>query len=227
VFVLIAYIFGMKSDKIWYLNYKSLPYIARDGYIEEKYPVDSVNFLIHNIKQNQLSGPMMNDHHFAGYLIWRMSPEYMKLFTDSRFDIWGSRLVKEETSVIYLASVPIGAYDSDDKWYDFPQHITRDNIKNMVEHNPGQFPDIENWLASGKEYWEYVLDKYEINFIFTYERKPIDRLLRSEYHGWFLIYDDVLQGKEGGYVIYIRNKPENMNIIRQYAYYHREHIPEE
>lgn len=48
------------------------------------YPGQICDFLI----ANRIPGRMFNEVNFAGYLIWRLSPETHKVFTDSRFDIF-------------------------------------------------------------------------------------------------------------------------------------------
>ena len=39
---------------------------------------------------------MYNQINYAGYLIWRLSPEYHKVFTDSRYDIFGGKFMRHE-----------------------------------------------------------------------------------------------------------------------------------
>jgi len=46
-----------------------------------------------------LPGRMFNRDHIAGYLIWRLSPEHYKVFTDSRFDIFGGDFLMDEISI--------------------------------------------------------------------------------------------------------------------------------
>jgi len=50
--------------------------------VEEQSPVKAVEF----IKANHLSGPMLNDHVFGGYLIWA-TPEH-PVFVDGRTDVF-------------------------------------------------------------------------------------------------------------------------------------------
>jgi hypothetical protein len=50
--------------------------------VEEQSPVKAVEF----IKANHLSGPMLNDHAFGGYLIWA-TPEH-PVFVDGRTDVF-------------------------------------------------------------------------------------------------------------------------------------------
>ena len=53
------------------------------------YPVEVADFIL----SNPFEGKMFNQINYAGYLIWRMSPEKHKIFTDSRFDIFGSKFI--------------------------------------------------------------------------------------------------------------------------------------
>ncbi|MEW6235407.1 MAG: hypothetical protein AB1656_08490 [Candidatus Omnitrophota bacterium] len=220
VFILFAYVFGLRPGKIWLQNYRDFPYLAEDGYIKDRYPVNAVDFLVYY----KIPGPMFNDDNFAGYLIYRLSPEIMKIFTDSRFDMWGSYYAKEKVAVYNALAVPFGVYDDHGRWTDMEWR--KNQIGEFLKDH-SNFPELKDWFESGKEYWEYVLDKYKINFIISYERQPLDLYLRSEFKGWYLIYDDVkVLHKSGGYVIYLRDAPENLPLIRKHAVIHREHIPE-
>lgn len=59
------------------------------------YPVRAVDFVRHA----KLPGRMFNRNHLAGYLIWRLSPEHYRVFTDNRFDIFGGDFLMDELSV--------------------------------------------------------------------------------------------------------------------------------
>ncbi len=225
VFVLFAFVFGLRPGKIWVRNYHDFPEFVSTGYLKERYPTQAVDF----IERFEIPGPMFNDDNFAGYLIWRLSPEKLKVFTDSRFDMWGSYYAKELVGVFSARELPVGAYNDQGDWvFEFGNEWQRKDIKFILEQNPDDFTELREWYESGKEYWEYVLDKYKINFIISYERRPIDLFLRSEFRGWYLIYDDIkMYGKRGGYVIYLRNKPENLPLLRKHALNHRNTIPTE
>jgi len=55
------------------------------AYEPEGYPERVCDFLLaHNYP-----GRLFNEVYFAGYLIWRLSPEKYQVFTDSRFDVFG------------------------------------------------------------------------------------------------------------------------------------------
>ena len=70
--------------------------LARGMEIEPgTYPVRAVNFIL----SARLPGRMYNRNHLAGYLIWRLSPEHYRVFTDNRFDIFGGDFLMDELSI--------------------------------------------------------------------------------------------------------------------------------
>ncbi len=219
-FLLIAYAFGAGPHQIWRDNLRDFRDLAVRGYIPDRYPEKPANFLIYN----KIQGPMFNHDNYAGYLIWRFAPERMKVFTDSRYDLWGSRYAKEELGAFGGRRYPLGCYARDGVWYDFdPYRIKkREDVlvwEDIYAGTDSSDPDIVAWYESGKEYWQYILDKYNVNFIICVDIKVLHYQLDRTYQGWFLVYH------EGGYVIYLRNTPDNANLIRKYALNHQEHIP--
>jgi len=60
------------------------------------YPEEAVHFVL----RARLPGRMYNRNNYSGYLIWRLSPEHYKVFTDSRFDIFGQDFLMDELSVV-------------------------------------------------------------------------------------------------------------------------------
>ena len=226
VFLVVAYVFGMRPGKIWHLNYQDFSYFRYSGYKSNMIPEEAADFLAEQFSGRSISGsmfcgPTLNRHRyddFSGYLTWRFSPETLKLFTDGRYELWGSQYVKEEKGVFDARTIPLGAYNAKGHWLEFRGEREREDILPWIIE--GAYPELERWYASKKPYWEYVLDKYEADLIFTYEGCPIDRLLRQEFRGWFSIYE-----KKGEYVIYLRDTPGNMEIIRESALIHRDRIP--
>ena len=71
---------------------RNLNYSRGLGYHETNYPVPEADFII----ANDFKGRMYNQINIAGYLIWRLSPEYHKVFTDSRYDIFGGKFMRHE-----------------------------------------------------------------------------------------------------------------------------------
>jgi hypothetical protein len=61
-------------------------------------------------------------------------------------------------------------------------------------------------LQSG---WRDVLVKYDINFVFYYTDSLLSRILASD-EGWRKIYTDNVA------TIFLRNTPENANVIARY-----------
>ena len=58
--------------------------------------MQAVDFLV----RAELPGRLWNGGNYAGYLIWRLSPEKYKVFTDNRYDIWGGEFIRQEHSVL-------------------------------------------------------------------------------------------------------------------------------
>lgn len=221
VFIVFSYTFGLRPGKIWFANLYHFNHYMSDGYIKDDYPTNAVNV----IERFNIPGPMFNHDNFSGYLIWRLAPEKLRLFTDARFDMWGSQYAKEEIAVFQALNQPFGAYHQNGEWFRFERQDQLDYILNNPEVLE-QYPEVKIWKESGKPYWQYVLDKYNANFIISYENEVIDRVLKSKFQGWFLVYDDMQQFARGGYVIYLRDKPENLPLIRELALdIHRPYIP--
>lgn len=59
------------------------------------YPEPLMKFII----RADLPGRMFSEINYCGYAIWWLSPEHHKLFTDNRFDVWGSRYFVEHEVV--------------------------------------------------------------------------------------------------------------------------------
>ncbi len=85
--------YSVEKDRIWpnatliaaslliiVLTFPSAHNLAQQ--VEDQSPVKAVRF----IKSNHLSGPMLNDYPFGGYLIWA-APEY-PVFIDGRADVY-------------------------------------------------------------------------------------------------------------------------------------------
>lgn len=61
------------------------------------YPKAAVDFLV----RNDLPGRLWNAGNYGGYLIWRLSPERYKVFTDNRYDIWGGDFIQQQEIVLH------------------------------------------------------------------------------------------------------------------------------
>jgi len=65
------------------------------AYIRDRFPAALADV----IEMAEPTGRMFNENHYAGYLIWRLSPEKHKVFSDSRFDIFGGTIWRDEESI--------------------------------------------------------------------------------------------------------------------------------
>lgn len=74
------------------------------------YPKTAADFLI----RNDLPGRLWNAGNYGGYLIWRLSPERYKVFTDNRYDIWGGDFIQHQE--IVLQAFPGDADESLPSW---------------------------------------------------------------------------------------------------------------
>lgn len=67
----------------------------RSGYIRDAFPAAACDY----IELVGFEGRMFNQNNFAGYLIWRLSPETHQVFSDPRFDIFGGAIWRDEEVV--------------------------------------------------------------------------------------------------------------------------------
>ncbi len=209
VFIFAAYYLGWNPpyvQALWPRNLEDLPALLEEGYVPAGYPEGAVNFILYH----RIPGPIMHNDNFAGYLIWRLSPEIMPVFTDTRFDLFGSRYAKEERAVIEVRDEPEGFYRRDGQWFPMRENPSREDWRQIAEL--GVDPDVTAWFKSGKPYWKYVLDKYNINIIMVYcTHDPIDVYLRSGDHGWKAVYNR----REQGYEVFLADRPENKPIFER------------
>ncbi|MFW5870085.1 MAG: hypothetical protein ACOCVL_00320 [Candidatus Sumerlaeota bacterium] len=124
------------------------------------YPVQAVEFIL----KAKPPGRMYNRNNFSGYLIWKLSPEHYKLFTDSRFDIFGQDFLADEMSVAEGGT---------------PEHI-----EHYYEVHPDPMP--------GMRPWREVVDEYDINWIIVHRDENVNWPLLHPHMGWTLIYSDSL-----------------------------------
>lgn len=129
-------------------------YLAlREGYIPHAFPRAPSDF----IEFVGFEGRMFNQNSYAGYLIWRFSPDRHLVFSDSRFDIFGAEILVQEDIVSAAfdpgddETIPHPAWHEVlDRW-DVNWMLLRRNVA-LAEH-----------LASGDEGWALVADwsRYE------------------------------------------------------------------
>ncbi|OPZ05081.1 MAG: hypothetical protein BWZ10_03087 [candidate division BRC1 bacterium ADurb.BinA364] len=178
------------------------------AYSIDDYPVRLCDF----IEDARLPGRMWNDSRYAGYLIWRFSPETHRVFTDMRYDIFGARFLAEDYAV------RLGAVE----------------IRQGQAAQYGYLPRAENPDAAFELTWRHVFEKWGVDFaILDYleGRDPNGRFYpwstipaldaSSE---WALVYRDPL---ERGLRIYLRLAPHTAEAFRRcrelapYALYQR------
>ena len=63
---------------------------------EADYPTPVMKFIL----RVGFPDRMFSEINYCGYMIWWLSPEHHKLFTDNRFDLFGSRFYLEEATVV-------------------------------------------------------------------------------------------------------------------------------
>ncbi|MBE7559287.1 hypothetical protein HS125_10190 [bacterium] len=178
---------------------RNRPFLHFRGVVEDAYPKELCDFLI----AHPLPGPMFNDINYAGYLIWRLSPEPYKVWTDSRFDIHGSGPAR------ILSSMRAGNDP-------FTVKIARENYNPIL----GQAPD-------DKPYWRAILDWIDPGFIVTSTtigpKHRLEARLSEENSGWVKVFSSPPKlvrfsrywppWEFGGYAIYVRDTPENADLI--------------
>lgn len=212
-FLLVAYTMGWNlagnhEGSIWRRNWEDRHLAMQLGYWPGGFPEGAVNYLLYK----KLPGPIFHDDNFAGYLIYRLAPETMKVYTDSRYDLFGSVYAKEQLAVRSASAEPYGFYDTEGHWYDFSAlgiHPDRQDERERMRRWEAaaraiNAPDGLAWLASGKPYWRWVLDdKYHFNLILIYRNNDrLEGVLREPGSGWTVAYQD---GDEtGGYVLFER-----------------------
>lgn len=72
------------------------PALGPLGYMPGAFPDAACDFIV----QAELKGRMFHGNGYSGYLLWRLSPERHKVFTDSRFDIFASDILATESAIL-------------------------------------------------------------------------------------------------------------------------------
>lgn len=132
--------------------------LPHDGYfLVEPYPEGAVNFLL----ANDLPAPLWNGGNYAGYLIWRLSPEHAKVFTDNRYDVFGGIVIRDEHSVL----------NGWDEAF----------IERVREHNPEAAAQLRTWRQ--------VLDHWQTQTLLLPVEAPVNARL-AEDPAWVRVYED-------------------------------------
>ncbi|MFH0793887.1 MAG: hypothetical protein V2A74_07640, partial [bacterium] len=74
---------------------RNIQLFAGREYTDADYPREMCDFII----EMDIPGRMFNQGNYSGYLMWRLSPETKKVFTDNRYDIFGSDFVWDELAI--------------------------------------------------------------------------------------------------------------------------------
>lgn len=86
----------LTGGKPWLSNIQLNKNLLRGESVQPgDYPVEAAEYLL----QHDLPGRIWNGGNYAGYLIWRLSPERYKVFTDNRYDIYGGEFITDEMIV--------------------------------------------------------------------------------------------------------------------------------
>ncbi|HOE95746.1 MAG TPA: hypothetical protein PLS90_03910 [Candidatus Sumerlaeota bacterium] len=126
-------------------------------FLVEPYPRKAVDFLL----RAGLPAPLWNGGNYAGYLIWRLAPETMRVFTDNRYDVYGGRFVKQEHSV----------------------------LEGLTQAGMEAAPAGEAWLReAGFMPWNEVLDRWGVQTVFVPVESEVNA--RLEEAGWARVWED-------------------------------------
>jgi hypothetical protein len=116
----------------------------RDGYVRRAFPAEAADF----IQLVGFEGPLYNENNFAGYLIWRFSPEQHQVFSDSRFDIFGADL-------FWLEEIVAGVYEGDDERPSWREVLDDWNVQWGITR--GRTP-LARALRQGLDGWAVAAD---------------------------------------------------------------------
>lgn len=158
------------------------------------YPKPLMDFLV----QSDLPPRMMSESNYCGYAMWRLSPEKYKLFTDNRFDLFGSKYFREELIILSAAEKGMQFSGGEVVVEGWSELADRYGIQFFVIR-PGDRQELHTALReSGK--WKVV---------FHY-LPPGERVNQTEL---------------GGYVVWLRNTSENQEVARKAAEYYETKFP--
>lgn len=113
------------------------------------YPAPLMDYL----ENSGLPPRIFTDSNYCGYAIWRLSPERYKLFTDNRFDLFGSKYVRLERTV-FFALHRGDRLDGVDVTEDWDEILRRYGV-NVLLFRPIDRPDLFEALKTGDE-WRLV-----------------------------------------------------------------------
>ncbi len=90
--------------------------LVRGKFMERAdYPEPMMRF----VREARLPDRMFSEINYCGYVMWSLSPELHKLFTDNRFDLFGSRFYPQEYTMVHALDKGgefIGGHRIDKSW---------------------------------------------------------------------------------------------------------------
>ena len=75
---------------------RNVAWLRGEAYVRNAFPADVCDF----VELTKPVGRMFNGNTYAGYLIWRFSPEPYQVFSDPRFDIFGGDIWRVENTIM-------------------------------------------------------------------------------------------------------------------------------
>ncbi len=174
-----------RPDGLSFLD-RSIALARGHAYRTEDYPVRLADFL----EDADIRGRMFNDSRYAGYLIWRLSPERMKVFTDMRYDIFGGRFLRDEMAV---RNGKIMLVDENDK------PVGSLDMRTILDKYHVDVVIIDK-LAGKYDEQQQVRPEWPVRLL---DNSP----------DWTMVYRD--PPSEAGLTVYLRNTPANRPMIQR------------
>lgn len=201
------------------LLFRAIPCLDHRGLVADAFPIEACRL----IKAAGLPGPIFHPINCAGYLIYALSPETMKVYTDSRFDIHGSKPLVEVQFVFDIRN----DYTFADIYSEPGYHWVLDALE-------------PKGVPKDTVIWRHILDKHRINLVLAYADSPGMRRLDANPREWQRVYyraggpmlptlrpwakslARALWGVANvwpipGYALYVRRTPENAEALQRAA----------
>lgn len=166
----------------------------------DDYPAPLLDFIL----AADLPDRMFSESNYCGYYMWRLSPERHKLFTDNRFDLFGSRFRLEE-KIILAAGIKGDRFSRGGKPFElgWQELLDKYGVNFVVVHRERQpgYHLPEALILSGE--WKHV-----------YYYVPPDALARSRGR----------LNPQAGISVWVRDEPRFAYVHeRALAYFKSEH----
>ncbi|MBM3335003.1 hypothetical protein FJY63_10120, partial [Candidatus Sumerlaeota bacterium] len=181
-------------DRETYIK-RNLRLAGGETYVEVNFPKAVCDF----VEANKFNGRMLNPVNVAGYLIWRLSPEKHKLFTDNRFDVFGDRFTWDEWAV--RGGIEAGDWD----------RIAWDRA-GLSERDGQKVRRLCDSLG-----WAEILDRWQINFIVAELSWPVCAKLRASQQ-WAPVFRWLKPpgvDRMDGYEVFVRRIESNSDLIER------------